>query len=161
MYCQNSEIILSLTCYEGILTKKNAEIQRVRQQIKDVGDYLDGLVVKILEAEKQNNIAWLIYAVVCVTWIFAAIWGPVLEEVGHLCFFVAIMYAYYRQSRLAEVKGEFRGGLKVLELLGMIPPLDGDSQREAKRAPFWAKGKEMVQSWAKQKEKAREVYAPA
>lgn len=140
--------------------KQSAEHQRVIDQFKAVNSYLDKLGAQILDHSKQSDRAWLIYMVVGAAWILAGIWNPTAGDIGNVGFLLSLMYAYYRSSLLIGAYAEFKGAIKMLELLGMIPPFD-EGDREVKRAPFWAKGRAIVKKWATQKAKAKEVYAPA
>lgn len=141
--------------------KQNAERQRVLDQFKAVNTYLDSLAVQILDHTKKSDRAWLIYLVVGATWILAGIWNPTAGDIGNVAFLLSLMYAYYRSVLLIGAYAEFKGAIKILELLGMIPPSD-EGEREVKRAPFWAKGRAIVKKWKIQKAKAIEgAYQPA
>ena len=66
-------------------------------------------------------------------------------------FLVAMFNDSHRHSQLRRAMGEFLGAIEVLKLLGMIPDLDGDSDR--KKVTLWERGAELVKG-RRRKEKA-------
>ena len=73
-------------------------------------------------------------------------------------FIIALIYTTYTTNRRMAKYAEFIGAIKILRILGMLPPISGE--QESKKRDVWSEGKELVRSWTRRKETARkEVFA--
>lgn len=137
--------------------KKNTEIQRIDQVYKELNEYVDELSARIVYTMKRDLEAWFIYLVTWVIWVSSNFWAPDLNNVFNMLFFLALIYQFYRTNERIAAGAEFRGAIKTLRLLGMIPPR---GERNENKRHFWEEGKEMVKTWMKKKEKVQgEAFA--
>lgn len=76
-------------------------------------------------------------------------------------YIIGMMITAITGMRSARARGEFYGAIRILEILGMLPPSkNGTPERKKRRA--WAPGIDMVKSWFTQKQKVqKEAYAAA
>lgn len=137
--------------------KKNTEIQRTEQIYKEMNEYLDDLTARILYTMKRDFEAWVIYIVVWLSWVAIGFFMPSLDQMFNLFFLFALVYQFYRTNERISASAEFRGAIKTLRIMGMIPPR-ADPVENKKH--FWEEGKELVRAWMTKKEKVRgEAYA--
>lgn len=137
--------------------KKNTEQQKAEQLYKEVNAYVDELSERILYTMRRDLEAWFIYLAAWVIWVSSNFWAPGLENTFNMIFFVALIYQFYRTNERIAASAEFRGAIKMLRLLGMIPPR---GERNANKVHFWVEGKEMIKAWMTKKEKVqKEAFA--
>lgn len=137
--------------------KKNTEHQKAMQQMQAISAYLDSLMTKIEETSKRAADANIIYVVVWVCWLVAGFFGRWADDMFQLFFVAALCYDFYRTILRARAYAEFRGAVKMLELLGMIPP---PGERDEGKSKFWEEGVAIVKGWFTKKEAAKkEAYA--
>lgn len=140
--------------------EQNTHHQKIRQQMSDVSAYLDRLTAGIDLAFKKEKDAFIIQMFVWVAWVAVGFFSPAGNALFSLFFMMSIFYVSHRSVQRSRLFGEFKGAIKMLELLGMIPPMGSGSESKKKR--LWSEGADMVRGWFKKKEKAQdEAYAPA
>lgn len=142
--------------------KQKAAESKARQQVESVGAYLNSLSREIDSCIIREQDAWIIYMIAWGAWMIAGfITGNDGGQVMELIFFISLVYQSYRHTRTRRAFGEFAGAIKVLELLGMVPPRPPKGERESKKR-VWSEGIDIVRGWAAKKQKAQEeAYAPA
>ncbi len=140
--------------------KNNALLEEAKTKVAALGSYLDELTAKILVAEKAHKRSSRIYIVIWLIWVGLGFFSAGLSHLFTAFFIIALIYDQYCFSRMIGTLAEFQGAIKVLEILGYIPPR-GDGERSSKKH-LWEVGVEMVNKWkAKKKELQDKVFAPA
>ncbi len=141
--------------------KKAALDSKNRAQVDAIGEYLDSLMAEIDDARKKEKYAWIMYSILWLVWVGTGfIHNGIVQEVGMVGFFFGLITTSITGMRVRSAYGEFLGAVRILEMLGMIPPSSGS--RETKKKRFWTPGIDMVKSWFTKKEKAqKEAYAAA
>ncbi len=130
------------------------------RRVDEVGAYLDGLIVEIEKREKRENDARQIYLVAWIAWTTCGFIAHEWIQLFEIFFFFALVYSFMRSALKISAVSEFCGAVKILELLGLIPPADRDRYRKEIRK--WNVGIDMVKRWVMSKKEAQEkVYAPA
>lgn len=134
---------------------------KFRQQVKALGEYLDELTDAIDLAQKKYRVSSVIYLIVALVWIGS---GVVFDDSVHewftLAYIAALIYDHFRFTKLMKAHSEFRGCIKTLEILGMIPPSKPDGEK--KKRKILSEFRDMVKGWAiKKKEAQDKVFAPA
>ncbi len=141
--------------------KASAERTKSLDKVRAMSEYLDRLTDRIDKAFARERDSMIIYWIVWFCWIAAGFISKEVNSLFELFFIGALIYSGLRTTERARAVGEFRGAIKTLEILGMIPP-KGSGEREEKKKHFWEEGIDMVKSWSKKKaEKQEEAYAPA
>jgi hypothetical protein len=141
--------------------KKGVLESKFRQQVEALGEYLDELTDAINLAQNKYRISSVIYLIVAVIWIVS---GVVFDDSAHawftLAFIAVLIYDNFRFVELMKARSEFRGCIKTLEILGMIPPSKPDGEK--KKRKILSEFRDMVKGWAiKKKEAQDKVFAPA
>ncbi len=137
--------------------KQNTEIQKARQTFKEINDYLHELIVRMEFTSKRSFEAWIIYMVAWFIWVISGFFAVDLNNIFTMIFFFALVYQFYRSNELAHANAEFRGAVKILRIVGMLPPPADPVQN---KVHFWEEGKELVRAWMNKKQKVQgEVYA--
>lgn len=150
--------------------KKGAEESKAVQQMQSISAYLDELSAECwkrlkwsLRCDTLEMFAMLGYVVILTTGVFMDTPEVFLRGALNWAFTVFIFSAIrsWSANKLWQKKeGEWDGAIKILQLMGMIPP---DQERGAKKrrrtvSEFFG----MVKAWAMQKKAAQEeIYAPA
>ncbi len=139
--------------------QKGRNESKTRSIIEGVSKYLDTLSAEIDECFTREWSAWIIYFVAWFGWAMSSFLDfPPGHSVMQMIFIISIFYEAYRRAITARKVGEFVGALKMLELLGMIPPTGGNRRRQRK---IWSEGVDIVKGWFTRKKEVQEkVYAP-
>jgi len=139
--------------------QQKARLQKAHQQVEAVSRYLDELTENIVEAGEKRKWSVRIYFVIWLAWIIVPIFYHDLNGLFTIFFFFGLVYDSLCFTREMSALSEFKGAIKMLELLGYIEPRGG-SRSTKKR--FWEKGVEMVKSWTEKKKKLQDkAFAPA
>jgi hypothetical protein len=142
--------------------KQNADDALKQQRITALNDYLDVLSKRIDECLKKDRDSWYVFLLCWLMWMamsFVPVLKP-LEPIGLLFYFGGWAYTGWHGRNLSRAFGEFRGAIKVLEILGFIQPHDHDGDRKRRRV--WSEGADIVKGWFTSKKKAQDAaYAPA
>lgn len=137
--------------------KKNTEHQKAMQQMQAISAYLDTLLEEIDRTSKRAADSNIIYLVVWLCWVAVGFFAQWADNMFQLFFVAALCYDFYRSIQRARAFAEFRGAVKILELLGMIPPR---GERDESKSKFWEEGVAIVKGWFTKKETAKkEAYA--
>lgn len=137
--------------------KKNTELQKIKQTYDEMNAYLDELTARILYTMRRDFEAWVIYIIVWMTWVAVGFFAPSLDQLFNMFFLFALVYQFYRTNERVSASAEFRGAIKTLRIMGMIPPRADPVQN---KKHFWVEGKELVKAWMNKKQKVQgEVYA--
>lgn len=140
--------------------ENNAKLSKWKQTVGEASAYLDRLTDAIDVARRQHNWSFGIYIVVWLSWVAAGFWSPEIDHAMETVFLFALIYDGFRFARLQAATAEFLGAIRMLKILGMIPP-DRDEGEKKKRRTM-SEFFDMVKGWAIKKQKAQEeVYAPA
>lgn len=141
--------------------KANAARAKSVQTVKEVSTYLDNLSATIDLASRRHRDSSIIYGVAWIAWVaggfFTDMDGRYLLV---MIFMFAMIYDQYRFQQLRRAYGEFFGAIKILQILGMIPPDREDG--ETKKREYVSEFFDMVKGWATKKKEAQEkVFQPA
>ncbi len=141
--------------------KVEAQRQATSQRIQEVGDYLEKLSADIDVMFKRREDAHRIYLMAWFSWttvVFTRI--PFVDDLFMIIFILTLVYDFYRTLIVTRAVGEYIGAIKVLEILGFIPPDQNDGIQ--KKIRVWSEMTETVKGWFTSKKTAQEkVYAPA
>ncbi len=141
--------------------KASAERMRQKEKVEAISKYLDTLIDHVEVAFKKERDAFIIYMIVWAAWVVVGFFNRTASDLFEMFFIIALIYSSTRTAIRAKVHGEFKGCVKTLKILGMIPPLESPGDTENKKA-VWSEGLDIVKGWMKKKEKAQdEAYAPA
>lgn len=141
--------------------QKAVKESKGRTQMERISNYLDDLMARIDSCHERERSSWIIYAVAWGSWVLSAFFN---ENHGStlmgMVFIVALMYQSTCTTITRRALGEFIGAIKILEILGMIPPMSGGNNR--RKRSVWNDGIDMVKMWAAHKKQVQEkVYSPA
>ncbi len=141
--------------------KASADRIRSQEKVAAMSAYIDILISRSEEAVKRDRDAFIIYNIVWICWVLSNVLNTGFGSLFEIFFVMALIYSSLRQVIRARANGEFKGCIKTLEILGMIPPIDPPGDTENKKQ-VWSEGVDIVKGWFKKKEKAQEdAYAPA
>lgn len=141
--------------------KKSAERIKSQETLDAMSKYLDKVIARVDETMAREKDSMIIYWIVWACWITVGYFSKTGNSLFEMFFIFALIYNALRQSLRARAFGEFKGCVKTLEILGMIPPIGPRGDREKKKQ-VWSEGIEIVKGWLKKKEKVQdEAYAPA
>lgn len=139
--------------------KQKSDQARMKEKLDAVGAYLDLLTHRIDEYRARDRSSDLIYLLSWVTWMIG---GWLMPEINNLLmygWFLSLVYSWFWGVRKHGAMKEFIGAIEVLERLGMIPPISGNS-RQSRKQHVWERGVELVKEWTAKKEKVqKEAFA--
>lgn len=137
--------------------KNTSDDSRAVQQIEDISKYLDVLIIRMDSYMKRGRSADIIYFLAWITWVIGGVLIPESDKALMLMWVFSLMYQSFWSTKLHGVFKEFDGALKILEILGMVPP---KGHRETRKRSAWARGAELVKEWTEKKQKVqKEAYA--
>lgn len=137
--------------------KQNTDHQRAEQEFKEIQDYLHSLVIDMEIAAKKSQWSSIIYIAAWLAWVIIPIFIKQLEGLFMIGFIAAMAYDFFRNAQRIRAHSEFKGAVKILRILGMLPP-PGDKAEN--KSHFWEEGVAIVKGWFTKKEKAKkEAYA--
>lgn len=140
--------------------KKGAEDSKIRQTYQAINDYMDSLMEKITEAKKKRKVSSVIYHIAWLVWMVTLFFSDTVTYYGLLLFTFALMYDSFRFTKETNAYSEFLGAIKILEILGYIPPRPPNGEK--KKRKIFSEFRDMVKGWAiKKKEAQDKVFAPA
>lgn len=131
-----------------------------KRKFDDVIDYMDLVSRTISKREKAYTISGLIFLVAWGAWIVSSLAHSTLNGMFLLTLFLALIYDQFCFIRMSRAQAEFRGGVEVLRLLGVLEEGDEDGDARGAIRRFWSEGATIVKGWFAKKGAARkEAYA--
>lgn len=140
--------------------KKNADISRATQQVDALRKYLQFLNARISETRSRQKSSFKIWALAWLAWVVGGAFNPGMNYVLLIMFMLTWFYDSFRLTQLMKAYAEYRGAIRVLEILGHLK-VDED-QGDRKKRKIFEEGVSMVKRWFSEKKAVQEkAYAPA
>lgn len=141
--------------------RREADKSKSLQQMKDITEYLNRVADHIEECRKGYDGSMLIFTVAWIAWVASDyVEHGAFTNIFLIIYLLAVLYNNLRYTWLCSAKAEFSGAIKILEILGMIPPRPPRGEKKKRR--MWSEMVDVVKGWATRKKEAQEkVYAPA
>lgn len=139
--------------------KRETEASKVRATYAELQKYLDEVILEIEAAQKKYRVSSIIYLIAWALWVASSFAPEVLHTLATTLFIFALIYDQFRLARKIDAQAEFRGAMRILRILGYVPPRDEPGVKNKKKV--LSQFREMVMDWATKKQKARDaVYQP-
>lgn len=141
--------------------KASAERMRQKEKVAEMEKYIDILIARVETTLKRDRDAIILYTIIWACWVLSSILVPAFSTLFETFFICGLIYSGVRTAQRARAFGEFRGCIKTLEILGMIPPISPKGDTENKKQ-VWSEGADIVKGWFTKKKKMQDkVLVPA